>query len=234
MVTKYYVFYLSYEYLDLIRSENGKPDMPVSLLKHEEYDGSPCSYRLYAVTSSKRYASIFRKTRNMDYFIEREIYVSEEEIYDFESMVSSHIIGKHRFRTVLEIEGEEVLGDLVFPVPEFESDTIALWGQIDVFTDLEENDERNGGFLSDLALFDPELTIFREDIREMLMDIGFDYLVSMTFPTEEYPWLDAGVSINELMQYVHVYHNLYKKDGLIKMRKKYSTFVKVRKLNGDE
>ena len=230
MLTKYYVFYLANEYLNSIETDSGKPGIPVCIMdakKHQMVGMEHQSniYRIYAITTSKQYATMFRKTRNMHCFIEKEIYINEDEIYSFENEMSEFMISQKPFHTVMEVDEGIIRGDLVFPVPQFEYDAISMWGYVDVMDALDEYDMESNGFLSDLVLYDPELQIFKDDFRHLLQVIGFDILVSAAYPVEELPWDDL-VSINEFMQYVHVYRKLYKEDGLIKLKEKYAKFIR--------
>ena len=167
MLTKYYVFYIRKEHCKKIHSENFILSDPPEVQRAIESlgYGRGFNYKLYAVTDSKRYAKIFRKTRNMDYFIEREIYVEEGEKRKFDDVTDEYRIIDASFSTALwdEERDRQVVGSLYFPVPSMEHDLIEMWGYVDISEEIMETDVETDHFLSNLAFYSPDFKIFKDE-----------------------------------------------------------------------
>lgn len=230
MLTKYYVFYLRNEHCKKIHSENFILSDPPEIQRAIEslgYGGG-FNYKLYAVTDSKRYAKIFRKTRNMDYFIEREIYVEEGEKRKFDDVTDEYRIIDASFSTALwdEERDRQVVGSLYFPVPSMEHDLIEMWGYVDISEEIMETDGETDHFLSNLAFYSPDFKIFKDEYRSDLYDGGIDILLLSAFPTDssmEFDWSDLML-LNEYHLYIHIFYRLYRDGGLHLLRDKYTHF----------
>ena len=229
MLTKYYVFYLRNEHCKKIQSGNFTlSDPPVIKRVIESLGYVGMNYKLYAVTESKRYAKIFRKTRNMDYFIEREIYVEDGEKQKFDDMTEEYRITDASFSTALwdEENNHQVVGTLHFPVPIMEHDLIEMWGYVDISEEIMETDGETDHFLSNLAFYSPDFKIFRDDYRSDLYDAGIDILLLSAFPTDssmEFDWSDLML-LNEYRLYIRIFYQLYRDGGLYLLRDKYTHF----------
>lgn len=229
MLTKYYVFYLRKEHCKKIQSGNFTlSDPPVVKRVIESLGYVGMNYKLYAVTESKRYAKIFRKTRNMEYFIEREIYVEDGEKQEFDDITEEYRITDASFSTALwdEENNHQVVGTLHFPVPIMEHDLIEMWGYVDISEEIMETDSETDHFLSNLAFYSPDFKIFRDDFRSDLYDAGIDILLLSAFPTDssmEFDWSDLML-LNEYRLYIRIFYQLYRDGGLYLLRDKYTHF----------
>ena len=75
----------------------------------------PRDWELYALTAVPKYAKIFRKTRNPEYFRERHIRIDDEKYQEFRSTYSEYLLGKHPIRCNIGRKAS-----VVVVIPEFE------------------------------------------------------------------------------------------------------------------
>lgn len=227
MLTKYYVFYLRNDYRKKIKSENFVlSDPPVIKRVIESLGYVGMNYKLYAVTDSKRYAKIFRKTRNMEYFIEREIYVEDGEKQEFEDATGDYRITEAFFSAALwdEETNRQKICEISFPVPIMEHDLIEMWGYVDITEEFMNMDWESDHFFSNLRMYSPDFKIFKETYRSDIYDAGIDILLFSIFPEEswmEFDWSDLML-LNEYNLYIHIFYQLYREGGLHLLREKYS------------
>lgn len=227
MLTKYYVFYIRKEHCEKVKSENfilSDPPAVKRVIESLGYVGM--NYKLYAVTDSKRYAKVFRKTRNMEYFIEREIYVEDGEKQEFEDVTREYRMTEAFFSAAFwdEETNRQINSEISFPVPIMEHDLIKMWGYVDISEEIMEMDGESDHFFSNLRMYSPDFKIFKETYRSDIYDAAIDILLFSAFPMDtsmEFDWSDLML-LNEYNLYIHIFYQLYREGGLHLLREKYS------------
>lgn len=209
---KYTLFYIQSDMVGMIKSDYAFPDCSIDIST-----GRPFDYSLYAVTSSKKYARIFRETRNMHYFIEREAEFDDLEKENLERDLGAYFIHKHPFKTIYQDGDHKEIGQLILPVVNFEYDVIDLNGEY-VFSDLLEmidngmSDDANE--MSSFFLTSGGINIFKEPFRHILDTINFQSYYEDYHPLEEVCYMPAENSFNQLMLYAICYSGIYTKGGI--------------------
>ena len=103
-----YLFYISEEGYDTIK-DWCSPDII------DPNPAVPRDWELYALTAVPKYAKVFRKTRNPEYFRERHIRIDDEKYQEFRATYSEYLLGKHPIRCNIGRKAS-----IVVVIPEFE------------------------------------------------------------------------------------------------------------------
>lgn len=179
-------------------------------------------YELYAMTSSKIYAKIFRKTRDPKYFRERQITVEDEELFSFKTKYSEYFIQKLPLRCVVGEGDDAHVKSIVVPIPVFERRHIEMDWPMILSTTIDDMDwvanERifhmiinSGG-----SILDP-IVSYALDV------IGYNGVLFEYDISESIPWNDEKY-FHELNGYRKLYGFTYRKKGIMKLCE-YGNFI---------
>lgn len=211
----YTMFYIRSDMIGKIKSDYAFPDYTINAAT-----GEPFEYSLYAITGSKKYAKIFRETRNMKYFVERQGEFSDVVQENFERDFGAFFIHKHPFRMIYQDGGKREVGQLILPVVNFEYDVVDLNGEY-IFSDLIEGIDDNLSEstieMANMFLSFGGCEIFKEPFRHILEKINFKYFYDDFHPMEEISYIPSNSTFNQLMLYAICYRGIYKKGGVQKL-----------------
>lgn len=193
---KVYLFYIySYETLSDY----------YAVLPNEVRVGRGIQYALYAWTRKKRARNIFRNTRNMDLFYEKEIYMDDEEfsefqeIYDESELLYYYYAGDARTDHVQKLSCE-ILSNTK------EHDLVLFCGY-DKFE--EEMSELDDWYILHLKeLIRPKIYL------NLSTYFDFENIREYQVPLDDCPWRDYV--LNQMEMYNTMFANTYKKGGVYK------------------
>ena len=201
-----YMFYISEDGYEQL-SDMWSPDIisPNPTLRHP--------YELYAVTTSKKYAKIFKTTRNPNYFKERQIFLTDKELKEFQMKYYDYTLGKKSIR--YGVSGEHTSGTIVVVLPEFEyrhlrDDILFLLGEL-----ISDDDFRSCPEIFD-TIIDSGFSVMDPFIKFALDTIYYtDILYTCDAPIEDE--LDETSCLNELYAYQKMYGVTYRRKGIWKL-----------------
>ena len=197
----YYLFYITDQGYDSL----GEWTVP-SLIVPKVPEPIPKPYQLYAVTSNKKYAAIFRSTRDPKQFMERTIEISANDKKDFDSFYMEYMIHKHPLTCEFTKAGIQKSSQIVLPLPNFEFENIEdNWHMI--LSDIIEMlnlINRSGGH------------IFREFVEMALDVLEYNTILFSYGNPSEIPW-ELGDHFNGLNGYRRLYERTYRKRGILKL-----------------
>lgn len=207
-----YMFYLYSEYIDLIGNSSCLHDY----LTDQENSKSIC---LYAITDNKKYAKIFQKTRNMEYFVKRTVNIYDEEWEDFVNETSELWMDNRTFSTILNIYGKWHRGWYHIIVPAFEKNRILVYSDLILSEYIQKIDMMLPNDISEILLHYDFPTIFNEHYRYLLDKLEFFFFLRDQFPKEEeLPFL-PNIELNVVALYLDIYGQLYTNGGFVKLCK---------------
>lgn len=205
----YYAFYITEEGYDNLIEWS----VPSLLVPEEPESTRPVE--LYALTSSKRYADIFRKTRDPKQFLERRIDIEDSRQDEFEMTYMDYLIHKHAFVCEYEKGDRSIRKQVVFPVPNFEYSNIEEnWHM--VLSDIvdEQMYETYLDWFESIRL--SEGTIFTGIFQKAWSILDFGAILFNYGNPSEIPW-DLGDQFNQLNGYRKLYERTYQRKGIMKL-----------------
>lgn len=207
---QYYLFYIT----DAGYDDLGEWTVP-NLLPSKDPEPSPRPYQLYAITSNKKYANIFRSTRDPKQFMQRTIEVSESEKKEFDNKYMEYIIHKHPLTCEFTKAGIQKSSQIVVPLPNFEYENIEEnWYMI--LSDII--DDHTFGINKDMfdLIHKSKGEIFQGFIQSALNVLEYNTILFSYGNPSEIPW-ELGDHFNGLNGYRRLYERTYRKRGILKL-----------------
>lgn len=209
-----YLFYFRMQYLDLIGNDLCFYSLPENT--NDDRILVSRNLSLYAITEDKKLAKLFRRTRDMNCFIERIVEIDDEDWEAFLNDTVSFWIVKERFITILERNGIACACRYNLYVPRGESNMIKVYADVIVMEHIETVD----ALLSDGVAtcitegFLPK--IFNQESFHKLDHLQFFDFIAKQYPIEEELPFDP-INYNEISLYLDIYGKLYQKGGFKKL-----------------
>ena len=206
----YYLFYITDEGYDKL----GEWTVP-SLIVQQVPEPIPKPYQLYAITSNKKYASIFRATRDPAQFMERVIEISSQDKKNFETVYMEYMIHKHPLTCEFVRAGIQTSSQIIVPLPNFEYDNIEENWYMILSDIIDEHTFGENKKIFDL-IHKSGGRIFRGFVQTALDVLEYNTILFSYGNPSEIPW-ELGDHFNGLNGYRRLYERTYRKRGILKL-----------------